>query len=69
MTQLANRTQEGLALVKVLWSLNEKANYDTIIEKCCQAEQEATRPEEHLFLVNALITLCYRTNYTQCSVQ
>jgi hypothetical protein len=57
MMQIANRTQERLALVKVLQSLDKKANYNAIIEKCCQAEQEATRPEEHLFLVDALITL------------
>jgi hypothetical protein len=67
MMQIANRTQERLALVKVLQSLEKKANYDAIVEKRCQAEQEATRLEEHLFLVNTLITLCYRTNYTQCS--
>ena len=69
MTQIANRTQERCVLLKALRSLDEKADYQAIIKKQRKAEEEATRPEEHLFLVDSLITLWYSPGYTQCSFQ
>jgi hypothetical protein len=69
MMQIANRIQERHLLLKLLRSIDEKADYQAIIKKRRKTEEEAMRPEEHLFPVDFMITLWCSPGYTQCSFQ
>jgi hypothetical protein len=67
MMQMANQAQERRILQKALRSLDDKADYETIVRSCRQEEQLAMRPEEHCFPVDSLITLGYSNGCNQCS--